>query len=88
MFKKSMIVLFLLSTSLFGQIEGAFSNFFKYSTIYSGFNLASPMHQDDRYFLRLIDPETGQPDWYNGVVSVEKHKRELKPDYRISIHEK
>ena len=85
MFKKSMIVLFLLSTSLFGQIEGAFSNFFKYSTIYSGFNLASPMHQDDRYFLRLIDPETGQPDWYNGVVSVEKHKRELKPDYDIAF---
>ena len=43
------------------------------------------MHQDDRYFLRLIDPETGQPDWYNGVVSVEKDERELQPDYDIAF---
>jgi len=85
MFKKLVLIGMLLSTQLFGQIEGVFTNFFKYSTIYAGFNLASPMYQEDRYFLRLIDPETGQPDWYNGVVSVQKEERELKPDYDIAF---
>jgi hypothetical protein len=85
MFKKLVLIGMLLSTQLFGQIEGVFSNFFKYSTIYAGFNLASPMYQDDRYSLRLIDPETGQPDWTNGTVSVVKEERELKPDYDIAF---
>jgi hypothetical protein len=83
--RKLLIGLLLLSTNLFGQIEGVFSNFFKYSTVYAGFNLNSPMHQEDRYFLRLIDPETGFPDWYNGTVSVVKEERELKPDYDIAF---
>ena len=51
---RKLLIGMLLSTSLFGQgLEGAFSNFFKYSTVYAGFNMASPMHQDDRY-LSLI----------------------------------
>ena len=84
---KNIFIGWMLTASfLFGQgVEGVFSNFFKYSTVYAGFNLTSPMHQDDRYFLRLIDPETGQPDWYNGVVSVEKDERELQPDYDIAF---
>ena len=85
MFKKLVLIGMLLSAQLFGQIEGVFTNFFKYSTIYAGFNLASPMHQDDRYFLRMVNPETGQPDWSNGVVSVEKDERELKADYDLAF---
>ena len=85
MFKKLVLIGMLLSAQLFGQIEGVFTNFFKYSTIYAGFNLASPMHQDDRYFLRMVNPETGQPDWSNGVVSVEKDERELKADFQRSF---
>ena len=82
---KILTLMLLLTTTLFSQIEGVFSNFFKYSTVYAGFNLASPMHQDDRYRLQLVDPETGEPDWYNGTVSVVKEERELKPDYDISF---
>ena len=85
MFKRLVLIGMLLSAQLFGQIEGVFTNFFKYSTIYAGFNLASPMHQDDRYFLRMVNPETGQPDWSNGVVSVEKDERELKADYDLAF---
>ena len=70
--RKLLIGLILSTSLLYGQVEEVFTNFFKYSTVYAGFNMHSPMHQDDRYFLRLVDPETGQPDWSNGVVSVEK----------------
>ncbi len=52
--KKLLIGLFLLSSTLFGQIEGVFSNFFKYSTIYAGFNLSSPMYQEDRYIKKIL----------------------------------
>ena len=83
--QKLLIGLILSTSLLYGQVEEVFTNFFKYSTVYAGFNMHSPMHQDDRYFLRLVDPETGQPDWSNGVVSVEKDERELKPDYDIAF---
>ena len=83
---RKLLIGMLLSTSLFGQgLEGAFSNFFKYSTVYAGFNMASPMHQDDRYKLSMIDPETGIENWLNGELSVVKEERELKPDYDIAF---
>ena len=84
---KKLLVGLLLSTSfLFGQgLEEAFSNFFKYSTVYAGFNLNSPMHQDDRYHLSMINPETGEEDWYGGELSVQKEERDLKPDYDIAF---
>ena len=63
---KKLLIGLLLSTSLFGQIEGVFSNFFKYSTVYAGFNLTSPMYQGDRYKLSMIDPETGLENWTTG----------------------
>ena len=76
---KKLLVGLLLSTSfLFGQIEGVFTDFFKYSTVYAGFNLVSPMHQDDRYKLSMINPETGEEDWYSGEISVQKEERDLK----------
>ena len=80
-----LITMLLLMSTLFGQIEGAFSNFFKYSTVYAGFNMHSPMHQDDRYKLSMIDPETGLENWLNGELTVHKEKRELKPDYDIAF---
>ena len=84
MFKKLLIIM-MLTTSLFGQIEEVFTNFFKYSTVYAGFNLTSPMHQDDRYRLSMIDPETGLENWQTGEVQVVREKRELKPDYDIAF---
>ena len=54
--KKILIGLVLSTSFLFGQIEGVFSNFFKYSTVYAGFNLTSPKWEDDRYQLSMIDP--------------------------------
>ena len=80
-----LITMLLLMSTLFGQIEGAFSNFFKYSTVYAGFNMHSPMHQDDRYKLSMIDPETGLENWLNGELTVHKEERELKPDYDIAF---
>jgi len=81
-----LIIGILLSTSLFGQgLEGVFSNFFKYSTVYAGFNLTSPKWEDDRYSLRMIDPETNQPDWTNGTVSVVKQERDLEADFDIAF---
>ncbi|SVC09410.1 uncharacterized protein METZ01_LOCUS262264, partial [marine metagenome] len=66
---KKLLIGLLLSTSfLFGQIEGAFQNFFKYSTVYAGFNLTSPKWEDDRYSLSMINPETGEEDWYGGEL--------------------
>ena len=83
---KKLLVGLLLSTSfLFGQIEGVFSNFFKYSTVYAGFNLVSPMYQGDRYSLSMIDPETGEENWYTGVLSVQKEERNLEPDFDIAL---
>ena len=81
---KLLIGLFLLSTTLFSQIEGAFSNFFKYSTVYAGFNLASPMYQDDRYKLVPVDEE-GNPSWNSLTAIVQKEERDLKPDYDIAF---
>jgi hypothetical protein len=83
--KKIFIALLLTTSFLFGQIEDVFSNFFKYSTVYAGFNLASPLHQDDRYKLSMIDPETGIENWLSGELSVVKEERELKPDYDIAF---
>ena len=81
---KKIIIGFLLSTALFGQIEGAFSNFFKYSTVYAGFNLTSPMYQDDRYKLVPVD-EDGNVSWGSQTAIVQKEDRELKPDYDIAF---
>ena len=82
---KKLLIGLLLSTSfLFGQIEGVFSNFFKYSTVYAGFNLVSPMYQDDRYKLVPVD-ENGNPSWGSTTVIVQKDERELKPDYDIAF---
>ncbi|SVD83445.1 uncharacterized protein METZ01_LOCUS436299, partial [marine metagenome] len=82
--KKLLIGLFLLSTSLFSQIEGVFSNFFKYSTIYSGFNLSSPIYQDDRYRLSMLD-EDGNENWQSGEITIQRDERDLKPDYDIAF---
>jgi len=83
---KKLLIGLLLSTSfLFGQgLEGAFQNFFKYSTVYAGFNLVSPMYQDDRYKLVPVD-ENGNPSWGSTTVIVQKDERELKPDYDIAF---
>ncbi len=67
--KKILITFMLLTNSLFGQIEDVFSRFFKYSTAYTGFNLASPMHQEDRYRLSMIDEE-GNENWQNGEIQI------------------
>ena len=83
---RKLLVGLLLSTSfLFGQIEGAFQNFFKYSTVYAGFNLTSPKWEDDRYKLSMINPETGEVDWYGGELSVQKEERDLEPDFDIAF---
>ena len=84
MFKKLVIGVFILSTTLFGQIEGVFSNFFKYSTVYAGFNLVSPTYQGDRYSLSMLD-ENGNENWLNGELQVHKEVRELKADYDIAF---
>ena len=84
MFKKLVIGVFILSTSLFGQIEGVFTNFFKYSTIYAGFNLSSPMYQEDRYRLSMVD-EDGNENWQSGQITIQRDERNLKPDYDISF---
>jgi len=81
---KKLLIGLLLSTSLFGQIEGVFSNFFKYSTVYAGFNLASPMYQGDRYKLVPVD-ENGNPSWGSTTVIVHKEERELEPDFDFSF---
>ena len=81
---KLLIGLMLLSTSLFSQIEGVFSNFFKYSTVYAGFNLTSPMYQDDRYKLVPVD-EDGNVSWGSETAIVQKEERDLKPDYDIAF---
>ena len=82
---KKLLIGLLLSTSLFGQIEGVFSNFFKYSTVYAGFNLTSPKWEDDRYSLSMINSETGEEDWYGGELSVHKEERNLEPDFDVSF---
>ena len=84
MFRNLLIGLCLLSTSLFGQVEDVFSNFFKYSTIYAGFNLSSPMYQEDRYRLSMVDEE-GLENWASGEIQIQKDERNLKPDYDISF---
>ena len=77
---RKLLIGILLSTSLFGQgLEGAFQNFFKYSTVYAGFYLTSPKWEDDRYKLSMIDPETGEENWYIGELSVQKEERDLEP---------
>ena len=80
------ILLAVLSVScLFGQgLEGAFSNFFKYSTVYAGFNLVSPMYQEDRYSLSMLD-EDGNENWLSGELAVHKEERELKADFDIAF---
>ena len=70
---KKLLIGMLLSTSLFAQ--DAIVNFFKYSTVYAGFNLSSPKWEDDRYTLSMIDPETGMENWLNGELQV--HKEEM-----------
>ncbi len=82
--KKILITFMLLTNSLFGQIEDVFSRFFKYSTAYTGFNLASPMHQEDRYRLSMVDEE-GNENWQNGEIQIQKDERELKADYDLAF---
>ena len=84
MFKRLVLIGMLLSTQLFGQIEGVFTNFFKYSTIYAGFNLSSPMYQEDRYRLSMLD-EDGNENWQSGEITIQKDKRNLKADYDLSF---
>jgi hypothetical protein len=83
--KKLLIGLMLTTSFLFGQIEEVFSNFFKHSTVYAGFNLTSPKWEDDRYKLSMIDPETGIENWLSGELSVHKEERDLEPDFDISF---
>ena len=84
---RKLLVGLLLSTSfLFGQgLEGAFQNFFKYSTVYAGFNLSSPKWEDDRYSLSMIDPETGMENLLNGELQVHKKEMDLEPDFDLSF---
>ena len=82
--KRLLIILLLSTTSLFGQLEDAFSNFFKYSTVYMGYNLASPMHQEDRYMLSMVDEE-GNENWQSGIIQIQKDERDLKPDYDLAF---
>jgi len=83
--KNILIGLVLLTSFLFGQIEGVFSNFFKYSTVYAGFNLTSPKWEDDRYKLSMIDPETGMENWLSGELAVQKEERDLEPDFDMAF---
>ena len=76
MFKRLVLIGMLLSTQLFGQIEGVFTNFFKYSTIYAGFNLSSPIYQDDRYRLSMLD-EDGNENWQSGEITIQRDERDL-----------
>tara|TARA_Y100000296_G_scaffold42981_1_gene49417 strand:+ start:136 stop:861 length:726 start_codon:yes stop_codon:yes gene_type:complete len=82
--KKLLIILLLSTTSLFGQLEDAFSNFFKYSTVYMGYNLVSPMYQEDRYMLSMVDEE-GNENWQSGIIQIQKDERDLKPDYDLAF---
>ena len=83
---RKLLIGILFSTFLFGQgLEGAFSNFFKYSTVYAGFNITSPKWEEDRYRLSMINPETGEEDWYSGELTVEKEERNLEPDFDLSF---
>ena len=83
--KKLLVKMLILSSFLFSQIEDMFGDFFKYSTIYTGFNLMSPVYQGDRYRLSMIDPETGLENWQSGEISVQREKRDLKPDYDVAF---
>ncbi len=80
---KKLLIGLLLSTSLFGQ--DFISNFFKYSTVYAGFNLSSPKWEDDRYTLSMIDPETGMENWLSGELQVQKEDGDLEPDFDLSF---
>ena len=80
---KRLLIGMLLSTSLFAQ--DAIVNFFKYSTVYAGFNLSSPKWEDDRYTLSMIDPETGMENWLNGELQVQKEDGDLEPDFDLSF---
>ena len=85
MLKKLFLGILLSTSFLFGQIEGVFSNFFKHSTEYAGFNITSPKWEDDRYKLSMIDPETGMENWLSGELSVHKEERNLEPDFDFSF---
>ena len=75
---KKLLMGLLLSTSLlFGQIEGVFSNFFKYSTAYASFSLNAPRYQDDRFAI-VGGLSTGD-------LVFERSERELKPDFQKSF---
>ena len=80
---KRLLIGMLLSTSLFAQ--DLIVNFFKYSTVYAGFNLSSPKWEDDRYSLSMIDPETGMENWLNGELQVHKKEMDLEPDFDLSF---
>ena len=80
---KRLLIGMLLSTSLFAQ--DLIVNFFKYSTVYAGFNLTSPKWEDDRYSLSMIDPETGMENWLNGELQVHKEEMDLEPDFDLSF---
>ena len=91
MLKKIMIGLLLVS-SLFSQTDwknkfwsGPKSimsfrfadKFLKYSTAYASFSLNAPRYQDDRFSI-VGGLSTGQ-------LQVARDKRELKPDFQVSV---
>ena len=81
--KKLVLILLLGLSFLKGQ--DLIVNFFKYSTVYAGFNLTSPKWEDDRYKLSMIDPETGMENWLSGELAVHKEERDLEPDFDFSF---
>jgi len=81
--KKLLLILLLGLSFLKGQ--DLIVNFFKYSTVYAGFNLTSPKWEDDRYKLSMIDPETGMENWLSGELAVHKEERDLEPDFDFSF---
>ena len=72
---KKIVIGLLLTSSLFAETE--LWKFLKYSTAYSSFSLNAPRHQDDRFSI-VGGLSTGQ-------LQVARDKRELKPDFQLSV---
>ena len=78
------VIIGILITS-FTHSQNFVVDFFKYSTVYGGFNLTSPKFEEDRYRLAVIDPVTGIENYLNGGVSIVREDMELKPDFDLSF---
>ena len=78
------VIIGILITS-FTHSQNFVVDFFKYSTVYGGFNLTSPKFEEDRYRLAVIDPVTGIENYLNGEVSIVREDMELKPDFDLSF---